>query len=103
MSTRLELLKRYLIEDPDDSFLQYALALEFIALNDHSKAYIELERLLLKDPGYLPAYYMAGKTCEALTQFDKAKVWYSKGIDLARLKKDMHTLNELLAALENLE
>jgi tetratricopeptide (TPR) repeat protein len=103
MSTRLELLKRYLKEDPDDSFLQYALALEFIALNDHTKAYMELERLLLNDPGYLPAYYMAGKSCEVLTQFEKAKEWYSKGIELARMKKDMHTMGELSGALENLE
>jgi hypothetical protein len=46
---------------------------------------------------------MAGKTCEALTQFDKAKEWYSKGIDLAGIKKDMHTLSELSAALDNLD
>ena len=103
MSTRLELLKRYLIEEPTDSFLLYALALEFIALNDHTKAIIELEKLLLNDPEYLPAYYMAGKSYEVLTEFEKAKEWYSKGIELARLKKDMHTLGELSFALDNLE
>ena len=99
MSTRLELLKRYLQEEPSDSFLRYALALEFIALNDTNQAYQQLENLLNDDPDYLAGYYMAGKTAESLGQTSVAQNWYSKGIEVARMQKDQHTLNELSEAL----
>ncbi len=102
MSTRLELLKRYLQEDPSDSFLRYALALEFIALNDHLMAYEQLTKLLFDDPDYLAAYYMAGKTAEAIQKNDAAKNWYAKGIEVAKMQKDLHTMNELSAALDSL-
>ena len=99
MSTRLELLKRYLQEEPSDSFLRYALALEFIGLNDTKQAYEQLEKLLNDDPDYLAGYYMAGKTAEGLGQISVAKNWYEKGIEIARRQKDPHTLNELSEAL----
>ena len=103
MNPRLELLKRYLQEDPQDSFLRYALALEFISLNDHLMAYQQLAELLNEDPDYLAAYYMAGKSAEVLKKNNEAGLWYSKGIELARLQKNQHTLNELTAALNQFE
>jgi predicted Zn-dependent protease len=103
MNTRIELLKRYLQEEPGDSFLQYALALEFIALNQHEKAYEQLTNLLFNNPEYLPAYYMAGKSAEALNKIDEAKKWFMLGIDSARIKNDRHTLNELTSAMEELD
>ncbi len=103
MSTRLELLKRYLQEDPTDSFLRYALALEFIKLNETNQAYQQLEKLLNDDPDYLAAYYIAGKTAEGLGQNSNALNWYSKGIEVAKMQKDQHTLNELSGAKDSME
>jgi len=103
MNTRLEILKSYLKEDPSDSFLRYALALEYIAVGDHQNASQELEQLLNENPDYLPAYYMAGKSYEILKEIEKAKVYYRKGIELAKSLRNTHTLNELNAALEGLE
>jgi Tfp pilus assembly protein PilF len=103
MSTRLEILKSYLKEEPSDSFLRYALALEFIAINDHQSASRELEQLLNENPDYLPAYYMAGKTYEELKEIERAKDYYLRGIELAKMLKNTHTLNELNAALEQLD
>ena len=103
MSTRLEILKRYLEEDPYDSFLRYAMALEFIAVNNHEQAYQQLDKLLNDDPDYLAAYYMAGKSAEASGQITLAMNWYSKGIEVARHQNDMHTLNELTAAMNLIE
>jgi tetratricopeptide (TPR) repeat protein len=103
MNTRMELLKRYLTEDPSDSFLRYALALELIALNDHNGAYGHLTKLINDDPEYLAAYYITGKTAEALNKNIEAIKFYSKGIEVAGKQKNQHTLSELNAALENLE
>lgn len=102
MSTRLELLKRYMIEDPEDSFLRYAIALELIAVNNYSEAYNYLEKLLIDDAEYLAAYYQAGKTAEALGQKEKAQNWYIAGIEVARRQNDRHTLQELEMALESI-
>jgi tetratricopeptide (TPR) repeat protein len=102
MNTRIELLKRYLQEDPSDSFLRYALALEFIALNEHELAYEHLTSLLNDDPDYLAGYYMAGKTAEALQKNSEAINYYATGIEVAKLQKNQHTLNELVSAQEGL-
>jgi tetratricopeptide (TPR) repeat protein len=103
MSARIEILKRYLEEDPSDSFLRYALALEFIALNKSQQAYDQLKKLLDDDPDYLPGYYMAGKTAESCNDLTEAIQWYTKGIELARVQKDMHTLSELQSAKDAIE
>jgi Tfp pilus assembly protein PilF len=99
MSTRMELIKRYLHEDPSDSFLRYALALEYMALEDNVNAYEQLTRLLNEDPDYLPAYYMSGKAAESLGNFSEAVKWYRTGIEVAKLQGDLHTKGELESAL----
>jgi predicted Zn-dependent protease len=100
---RIEILKRYLTEDPSDTFLRYALALEYIGINDQKQANVLLENLLNEVPDYLAGYYMAGKTSEALSDLEKAKEWYSRGILVAEHQKNQHTLSELRSALEVLE
>ena len=103
LNTRIEILKRYLEEDPSDSFLRYALALEFIGLNDNDEAFSRLQELLNEEPDYLAAYYMAGKAAEAIGKKSSAVEFYSRGIEVARHQNDLHTMNELKAALDLLE
>jgi tetratricopeptide (TPR) repeat protein len=103
MSTRLELLKRYLNEDPQDSFLRYAIALEHLGDKKHTEAFELLKSLLNDDPDYLPGYYMAGKSAEALDLKAEAIGFYQKGIEVAEMQRDTHTLSELSAALDELE
>lgn len=102
MSIRIELLKRYLLEDPSDSFLRYALALEFIALENHLDAYTELSKLLIDDPDYLAAYYITGKSAEELGKKTEALHLYMKGLEVSKAQKNVHTMNELAAAIETL-
>jgi tetratricopeptide (TPR) repeat protein len=99
MSTRLELLKRYLEEDPADSFLRYAIAIEYIGVSDHKLALEHLKTLINVDPDYLASYYMAGQCCEVLGRPGDASMYYEKGIVVAEHQKEMHTLMELKNAL----
>jgi len=103
MSTRLEIIKKYLEEEPGDSFLRYAYALELIGENEHAKALELLESLLVDDADYLAAYYQAGKSAEALGDMEKAMNWYEKGQAVARKQNNMQTLSELRIAYESLE
>ena len=103
MSTRLEIIKKYLEEEPGDSFLRYAYALELIGMNEHARALELLESLLNDDAEYLAAYYMAGKSAEAMGHKEHAMNWYEKGQSVARAQNNLQTLQELRAAYESLE
>jgi len=101
-SARIEQLKNYLEETPDDPFLHYALALE---LQDEAPAKArEIFDLLVNDfPDYLPAYYHAAHLYWALEENEKARSTFEKGIGLAQEKNDSNTLRELRNALTNFE
>ncbi|HNP48541.1 MAG TPA: tetratricopeptide repeat protein [Bacteroidia bacterium] len=100
---RIELLKRYLQEDPDDSFSWYALALEYIRLNDLPTAQKILSDLTKRDPDYLPTYYQLARVCEQSSQTELAIKVYEKGKEVARNAKNQHTFNELETALRLLK
>lgn len=103
MTTRMELLQRYLQEDPDDSFLRYALALEWLGAGDYQKAMWHLEEVLAADPGYLAAYYQAGITSLHLGNKTVAVHYFEKGLDVSKAQNDNHTYRELASALEQLK
>lgn len=100
---RLEELRKFLEEDPDDPFLKYALALEMIAMNQHEQACKELIALLDKQPEYLPAYYIAAKESLHLNQREIATSLLQRGIALARKLDKNHTLSELMGLLDEME
>jgi tetratricopeptide (TPR) repeat protein len=54
---RLAQLKDLLAEDPADSFVRYAIALELKRTGAMEQAATELEALLRDDPKYTAAYY----------------------------------------------
>ena len=100
---RIEMLKRYIDEDPEDSFSRYALSLEYIRLNNFPEAKRILSELMFKDPDYLASYYQMGKLNESTGSIDEAAYVYQKGMVLARLQKNQHTFNELEGALKQLQ
>jgi tetratricopeptide (TPR) repeat protein len=103
MASRLEQLQQMLVQDPNDEFLQYAVAIEYFSVNNFKKAIDCFNAILNTNPNYLAAYYQAGKCYEELKQFDKAKDMYAKGIELAQKQNRAKTLNELKEALFLLE
>ncbi|MHB1922882.1 MAG: hypothetical protein ACYCOO_11675 [Chitinophagaceae bacterium] len=88
---------------PDDSFLTYALALEYLKLAKEKEAQILLERLAESDPGYLGTYYQLGKILEKRGELEEAKNIYLRGMGIARAGGELHTLQELQSAMEELE
>lgn len=100
---RIELLKGFLAEDPGDNFSMYALALEYVKINNVNEAIRLLEQLLEKNPGYLAAYYQLGKLYELQRNFPKASSIFEKGLEVAHEQKDQKTFNELQSALGLLE
>jgi tetratricopeptide (TPR) repeat protein len=101
-SNRIEILKSYLGEDPDDSFSNYALALEYMKINEDKLASGILEKILQRDEQYLAAYYQLGKIYEKISGKDEAASLYLKGIQIARQQKNQRTANELQSAYDSL-
>jgi tetratricopeptide (TPR) repeat protein len=103
MPSRLEQLQQMLTQEPNDEFLQYAIAIEYFSVNDFEKALTYLKIILNKNPDYLAAYYQVGKCYEELKQLDNAKHVYTQGIEIAKKQNKTKTLNELREALFLLE
>jgi tetratricopeptide (TPR) repeat protein len=97
-STRINKLLEFLSSDPNDPFIVYALATEYNALGDKEKAYLFYLQLTEKHPDYVGTYYHLGKLYEKDDQKEKAIEIYSKGMEIARNKRDMHAFSELQGA-----
>ena len=102
MTHRIEKLKEFLKTNPTDSFLQHALALEYIKLGDDDSAKGLFESVLLNDPGYIGSYYHLGKLLERQQNRDAALPVYQKGMEESKKAGDQHAYNELQMALEEI-
>ncbi len=90
-------------EDPQDPFLNYALALEHAKEGALTEAIRLMEGILLKDENYLGTYYQLGKFYESISEKDKATSIYRKGKLIAEKQKNRKTLGELDEALMMLD
>ncbi|PTQ96730.1 transcriptional activator [Mucilaginibacter yixingensis] len=96
MSTdRLAKLLEFLKNEPNDEFLQYALATEYLRLNEADKALQYYEGLVNNHPKYVGTYYHLGKLYEALNRKDDAVKTYENGMKIAREARDNHAFAEL--------
>ncbi len=100
--SRIELLEKFIKEDPADPFNYYALALEYQQTNP-SKAKQLFDDLLESHSGYLPVYYTAGIFYAELADESRAHEILNKGVELARSISDHKALRELQSAIQNLE
>lgn len=102
MNDRMERIKQMLVDMPEDSFLQHALALEYIKLGDDGQAKQLFETLLNREPGYVGSYYHLAKLLERNGQEAEAVKVYEKGMEAAKKAGDNHALGELRGAWEEL-
>ena len=99
---RIEKLKQFLQATPGDSFIQHALALEYIKSGDDSTACQLFEELLAREPTYVGSYYHLGKLLERIGDNEGAIKWYEKGMEEAKKAGENHAYGELRGALEEL-
>src|SRR3569833_2013923 len=90
-----EKLLEFLKNEPNDEFLKYALATEYLRLNDTGNALLYYEDLVTNHADYVGTYYHLGKLYEALNRKDDAIKIYEKGMETAQRKRDNHAFSEL--------
>lgn len=99
---RIEKIKEMLSENPKDSFLCHALALEYIKIGNDNDAQKLFETVLENEPDYIGSYYHLAKLLERIGEMDAAIKVYKKGMEEAKKAGDDHSLSELRSAFEEL-
>ena len=99
---RIEKLNEFLQANPNDSFVQHALALEYIKLGNDSEARALFEAILSREPGYVGSYYHLVKLLERIGENDAAIKWCEKGLQEAKRSGDQLALNELQGVYDDL-
>ena len=99
---RIEKIRTMLAENPKDSFLCHALALEYIKLGSDNDARRLFESILHNEPGYIGSYYHLAKLLERIGDTNEAIKVYEKGMEEAKKAGDDHSFSELRSAFEEL-
>ncbi len=98
---RIEQLLAMLETEPNDTFLLYALALEYQNKGEVVLAEKYFDMLLINYPQYLATYYPAAAFYAEKQEVQKAKKIYEKGIEVALFQNNIKALAELRSAYNN--
>ncbi len=98
---RIEKLKEFLKENVTDDFIQHALALEYIKIDDDAEAEKLFVEILERNPAYIGSYYHLAKLYERTGNEAAAIKTYETGMVMSK-ETDKHCYNELRAAYEEL-
>ena len=100
--SRKQQIEEMLADDPNDAFLRYGLAMEYVSAGQDEEAVRCFQDLLRVTPDYVPAYMQAGRTLERLNRAEDARTLFQSGIAAARQQGDQHAAEEMAGFLEGL-
>lgn len=100
--SRKQQIEEMLTEDPNDPFLRYGLAMEYVSAGQDEEAVRCFEQLLQVAPDYVPGYMQAGRALVRLDRMEEARAIFQAGIAAARQQGDQHAAEEMAGFLEGL-
>ncbi len=100
---RKELIFDMLLKEPNDVFLNYALAMEHLSTEEWKEADLQFKKVLNINPNYLPCFYQLGQVNEKLDNIDIALTYYKQGVEQAKSQNNTKALGELNEAIWMLE
>ena len=101
-TARMDQIESMLAGDPKDTFLRYALALEYRSAGETALAAQKL-RELLADEAYVPAYLMAGQLWIALGDLEMAAETLRTGMGAAKVQGNEHAWGEMSQLLSTVD
>ena len=101
--SRIDQIRQFLQDSPNDSFLRYALAQELQKQGDVEAAKEAYFWLTDNQPSYVATYYHLGKLLIAQGEKEAALALFNLGIEHAKAAKELHALSELQSAKLELE
>jgi tetratricopeptide (TPR) repeat protein len=102
MPSRIEMLKSFIAQRPEDPFPQYGLALEYKNAGELAAAWETFRALIEAHGDYVASYLHAGNTLVALGRPAEARAVFEKGLEACARKGDSHAHGELSGALASL-
>jgi tetratricopeptide (TPR) repeat protein len=99
---RIAMLNEVLLQNPNDQFARYGLAMEFSKSGDVERALSEFGKLLTVNPDYTAGYFMAAQTLARAERLDEAKKMLNDGIASAKRTGNTHAESEMQAMLDDL-
>jgi tetratricopeptide (TPR) repeat protein len=99
----IQLLIRFLEQDPNDSFTRFALAMEYNKAGQTDLAKETYLELISRNPEYVGTYYHLGMMYALNGQKEDARRIFEDGIRIAGIAKDNHAASELRQALTELD
>lgn len=100
---RMDKLRGMLQRSPEDTFLLYAMAMEFRKSGDTNSAIEFFDKVVQRDWGNCYAYHQKGLALESRGDLEGARQAYRQGIEAAERKGDAHAREEIAAALSSIE
>ena len=100
--SRLDQIQKRLAAEPDDTFLNFALAMELVKTGQTEDAIARFKRINQLNPDYIPAYFQQGSTLISMGRLHDASAILREGIEVAERTGDHHAageMGELLATL----
>ncbi len=101
--SRLEQFKEFVEMDPSDTFSRYALAMEYMSVEQFGDAVGHFREVLKLDPTYSAAYFQAAIASRKSGSNDQAIDFLTRGIEAAEKKGDWHARDEMKAVLEEIQ
>ena len=102
MTSRAEMLKEFLAQNPNDAFARYGLAMEYSNAGNTEAALREFAALLQAHPDYTAGYFMAAQALARAGRNDEAKQRLREGIASAERTGNQHAKSEMSEMLEEL-
>lgn len=99
---RLQKLAEMLEKQPHDTFLLYAMGMEYLGMSDVNVAEKYFKQVLEVDSNHIATHYQLGILFTQQNRENEAQLVLEKGLELAKQKGDLKTQNEFRSALDEL-
>lgn len=96
------MLNEVLLQNPEDAFARYGLALEYSNSGNIEQALTEFGRLLATHPDYTAGYFMAAQTLAKAERMEEARKMLTDGIASAKKTGNSHARSEMESMLAEL-
>lgn len=100
--SRLEQIRVMLESEPDDVFLNFGLAMEFVRESRFDEALDRFDRVVDLDADYLAGHFQRARTLAQVDRIEEAREALNGGIEAARRSGDTHAAGEMAEFLASL-
>jgi predicted Zn-dependent protease len=96
-------LREILAQDPKNTLARYGIAMELANRGEVDASLAEFNTLLVNNPDYTAAYFMAAQALEKAGRTSEAVERLKAGIDSARRTGNQHAMSEMQGMLDELD